>query len=531
MVRYITYFLLATLISCGSDEKIGTPTVFHYNQHNNITSLDPAFAKSQNNIWASNHLYNSLLVLDDSLQIRPCLAKSWVISEDAKTYTFKIRDHVPFHSNVCFEDGSRFLTAYDIEYSYDRLLDTTLNSPGSWIFAGRVDDTDPFEALNDTTFVLRLSEPFSPTLSLLTMQYASIVPHEAIEYYGSDFYKNPVGTGPFQLKRWLSNQGLFLKRFEEYFDWEDHPDSNLEGVRTSFIGERSFAFLELVNQRIDFFTGLESSFIHTALNEHGRLKETYEDLIEFSKAPFLNFEYLGMNQNAEEAHPLLKSKSFRQALNYGIDRKVMLATLRKNIGVAADAGVIPRGLPSHDPTSVNGYNYNPAKAKELIADLDPQQLEIPLIIHTSKDYLDLTTFIAKQWENLGLQVKIEVSESAVLRNSMRTGTVGMFRASWIADYPDGENFLSMFYSANPAPPNYTRYQNETFDKLYKISLRTSNGNNKIKLYQQMDQMLVEDAPVIFLFYDEISHFSSKKVSGISSNALNLLHVTDIHKVK
>jgi len=87
----------------------------------------------------------------------------------------------------------------------------------------------------------------------------------------------------------------------------------------------------------------------------------------------------------------------------------------------------------------------------------------------------------------------------------------------------------MFFSENPAPPNYTRFKNETFDELYELSLGTSDESEKIRLYQEMDQMLVEDAPVIFLFYDEISHFSSKRVSGISSNALNLLHVTDIHK--
>ena len=112
---------------------------------------------------------------------------------------------------------------------------------------------------------------------------------------------------------------------------------------------------------------------------------------------------------------------------------------------------------------------------------------------------------------------------------MRTGAVGMFRASWIADYPDGENFLSLFYSKNPAPPNYTRYHNDDFDSLYETSLSEADEAQKVNLYQQMDQLIVDDAPVIFLFYDEISHFSSKNISGLSANALNLLHVTDIHK--
>ncbi len=528
-VRFIWLLGLIMVASCHHQESTSEHVVFHYNQHNNITSLDPAFAKSQNNIWAANHLYNTLLVLDDSLQVCPSLAKSWEVSEDARTYTFTIRDKITFHRDPSLGDRRRFLTATDVEYSFNRLVDTTVNSPGSWIFADRIAGEKPFEAINDTTFILRLKEPFSPTLSLLTMQYASIIPKEAVAYYGVDFYKHPVGTGPFRMKRWLSNQGLFLERNPDYFDWQGHPKNNLEGVRTSFIGERSFAFLELVNQRIDFFSGLESSFIHTALDEKGQLKEIYKNRIKFSKSPYLNFEYLGINQTAEDAHPLLKEKSFRQALNYGIDREVMLATLRKNIGVPADAGVIPRGLPSYNPTYVNGYAYNPSKARDLLAYLDQSLLDIPLVIHTSKDYLDLTTFIAKQWENIGLKTKIEVSESAILRNAMRTGIVGMFRASWIADYPDGENFLSMFYSSNPAPPNYTRYHNDNFDILYRNALSNADEEDRIRLYNQMDSMLVDDAPVIFLFYDEISQFSNNKISGLSTNALNLLHVTDIHK--
>ena len=151
------------------------------------------------------------------------------------------------------------------------------------------------------------------------------------------------------------------------------------------------------------------------------------------------------------------------------------------------------------------------------------------MIHTSKDYLDLTTYIAKQWEDLGLIIKIDVMESAVLRNAMRNGDVGVFRASWIADYPDGENFLSMFYSKNPAPPNYTRYQNASFDQLYDSAMQERVEKEKILMYQEMDRLLVQDAPVVFLFYDEVSLFVNSDVSGLSRNALNLLHVDGIMK--
>ena len=530
-VLIATISCIVLLASCMTDNNDGaSPNVFHYNQHNNITSLDPAYAKSQNNIWAVNHIYSTLLRLDDTLNIKPGIAKSWKVSDDAKTYTFTLKDDILFHDNQCFTNiKERRVTAHDVVYSYDRLMDTVLNAPGSWIFAGKITDDRPFEAIDDTTFVLRLKSSFAPLLSLLTMQYCSIVPQEAVDYYGADFYTHPVGTGPFKFKRWLSNQGLFLLKNEQYYDKTLFEHNNIEGVRTSFIGERSIAFLELVNRRIDFFTGLESSYINTALNPDGTLRDQYRDQMKFIKAPYLNFEYLGLNPSAPDAHPLLAERSFRQALNYGIDRALMLLSLRNNIGVPADAGVITRGLPSYDPTAVKGYAYDKTKARDILSSFDPLLLETPLVIHTSKDYLDLTTYIAKQWEDLGLIIKIDVMESAVLRNAMRNGDVGVFRASWIADYPDGENFLSMFYSKNPAPPNYTRYQNASFDQLYDSAMQERVEKEKILMYQEMDRLLVQDAPVVFLFYDEVSLFVNSDVSGLSRNALNLLHVDGIMK--
>lgn len=528
-MRYAWITLFVLLLGCKESVGDEKPVVFHYNQHNSITSLDPAFAKSQNNIWAVNHIFSTLVQLDDNLEIIPSIAKSWHISDDALTYTFNLRDDVTFHLDKCIGQNDRYVTAYDVAYSYDRLIDTVLNSPGSWIFNGRVAEEQPFRAVDDTTFVLQLATPFAPALSLLTMQYTSIVPRECVEYYKEDFFKHPIGTGPFRLKRWLSTQGLFLERHDRFFDQSKGGVTNLDAIRTSFIGERSFAFLELVNRRLDFFTGLESSFIHTALDETGTLKATYADRIKFSKAPYLNFEYLGINPSASDAHPLLKEPAFRQALNYGIDRQVMLSTLRKNVGIPADAGVITKGLPAYDPDKVKGYYFDRDKALALLSQYESSLLQTPLVIHTSKDYLDLTTFIAKQWESLGLNIKIEVSESAVLRNAMRSEEVGLFRASWIADYPDGENFLSMFYSQNPAPPNYTRYTDPDFDELYLQSLTSASAEKRKSLYQEMDRKLIKDAPVVFLFYDEISHFMNKDITGISKNALNLLHVTGIHK--
>lgn len=511
------------LLSCSSVEEDDNYKVFRYNQINHITSLDPAFAKSQNNIWAVHHLYNGLVKLDDSLNIIPDIAKSWEIDDSGTTYTFYLKGEVFFHDNACFAgEKGRKVTAHDFVYSFNRLIDSEVNSPGSWLFSDKV-SADPFKAVNDSVFSISIDYPFLPLLGILTMQYCSVVPQEAVAHYGNDFFKNPVGTGPFKFKKWAMNQALFLNRNRNY---HDSIYTNLDGIKTSFIPDKKISYLELLNGKLDYVSGLESTFINELLNVDGTLNPEKEEVIKFTKSPYLNFEYMGINYSEVPDNSPLRHKGFRQALNYGVNRESMLRTLRNNVGKPANAGVIPRGLPSHNPSIVKGYSYNPEKARALINKLDfkePPQIEV----YTNKDYLDLTTFIAKQWEEIGVEVSIEVLESGILRDGMVKGDLPMFRASWIADYPDGESFLCLFYSKYPAPPNYTRFSHVRYDSLYEEAIKATDLDKRVALYHEMENILIDEAPVIFLFYDETAQFYANDVTGISTNAINLLKVDSI----
>lgn len=524
-LRFILiFFVFVSYLSCDEDgaERY---KVFRYNQINHITSLDPAFAKSQNSIWATHHLYDGLVRLDDDLNVRPAIAHSWDISEDGKVYTFFLRTDVRFHQDSCFQrEDQRLVKAEDFKYSFDRLLDEKVNSPGSWLFSDKV-DRDGFVVVDDTTFQIRLNKPFLPLLGILTMQYCSVVPQEAIDYYTDEFAYHPIGTGPFLFKRWVINQALFLNRNEDYFE---DTESNLDGIKTSFIPDKKISFLELLNGNLDYVSGLESSFISELLSKEGELLPEKEDIIKFKKSSYLNTEYIGINYSQEPENSPLRIKSFRQALNLAIDRQLMLTSLRNNVGRPATGGIVPRGLPSFDDERVRGYHYDPDSARVLITGCQFESTP-SISVYTNKDYLDLTTFIAKQWEQIGVDVDIEVLESSILRDGMRKSSIPMFRASWIADYPDAESFLCLFYSKYPAPPNYTRYANPDYDVLYERAIQEGDESKRYALYQQMDRMIVEDAPVIFLFYDETAQFYGGDISGISSNAINLLEVNTVVK--
>ena len=534
--QYFYSLILLTLFGCNGSEnekKGDVDQVFHYNQINSITSLDPAFAKSQNNIWAVDHLYNGLVQLDEQLNVQPAIAKSWEISEDGKTYTFHLRDDVYFHDDNVFDSGKgRKVVAEDFVYSFNRIIDDKTASPGSWIFKGRVAEENPFEAIDGFTFVFKLSKAFRPMLGILTMQYCSVVPKEVVEKYGKEFRSHPVGTGPFKFKNWLENQSLFLVKNEKYFEAENEQKMPyLDAVRVSFIADRKTAYLELMNGKLDFFSGLESSIINELLTSEGDLQPSKEGRLQFFKTAFLNTEYLGINMNFKpETSPLSKMK-VRQALNYGFDRNKMMQNLRNNVGKAANSGFTPRGLPSFDAEKVKGYDYNPDKARNLLKEAGfPNGKGLPEItLLTNKDYQDLCTFISRQWEDLGVKVQVEIVESATLRQMMSKGQAPFFRGSWIADYPDAESYFTMFYSKNPAPPNYTNFSNAKFDQIYEEALEENDDTKRYDLYHQMDRIIVEEAPVIFLFYDETALFAQKNIEGLSVNAINLLSLKKVKK--
>ena len=194
---------LVLLFSCQHSDPSKGKTVFNINLDEGLTSLDPAFCRNQNTTWMDNQLYNGLVQVDDSLNIQPCVAKSWQVSKDGLIYTFHLRNDVYFHDDPLFKDGKgRKAVAADFVYSFGRLIDPKVASSGSWIFSDKVDGKQSFTALNDSTFLIKLKQPFPPLISLLTAQYADVVPHEVVDFYGKDFRNHPIGTGPFKFKYW-----------------------------------------------------------------------------------------------------------------------------------------------------------------------------------------------------------------------------------------------------------------------------------------------------------------------------------------
>lgn len=522
----IALCFMLILASCRHTSEGDGKMIFRYNQSAGISTLDPAFAKDQALIWATSQLFNGLVRLDSNLYPEPCVAKRWEVSADGLTYTFTLRDDVFFHKDECFAtpDSTRRVTAKDFLYSLNRILDPSVASPGLWIFSQVAENG--FSAPNDSTFIVRLREPFPPMLTLLSMPYCSVVPHEAVERYGEDFRSHPIGTGPFRFQYWKEGVKLVMRRNPNYFETDDTGRRlpYLDAVATTFIIDKQTAFLEFVKGNLDFMNSLDASYKDELLTRTGQLRAKYADRINMVSCPFLNTEYLGFKMDS--ASGPLADRRIRQAINYGFDRHKMMKYLRNNVGRAGTGGMIPCGLAPFDSASGYGYDYKPERAKQLLAEAgypDGKGLG-PITLATTSSYLDLCKYIQQQLSLIGLDIKLDVNPPAALREQMAQGRAAWFRGSWIADYPDAENYLTLFYTPNRAPagPNYTHFSGAQVDRLYERALRVTDDERRLQLYRQMDSIVMREAPVIVLYYDQILHFTHKNVRGLKSNAMNAL---------
>jgi peptide/nickel transport system substrate-binding protein len=531
--RLIFLISLLFIFSCSPkrEDTIGSLKIFRYNEPSGIASLDPAYAKDLPHIWACNQLYNGLVSLNPKLEVIPAIAKKWEVSDDGLTYVFTLRNDVFFHDNLVFNGLERKVTAYDFVYSFNRLMNPGLSSPGTWIFnqVEKNNDQYSFEALSDTVLSIRLKRRFPPFLGLLTMPYASVISHEAITHYGNNYRHNPVGTGPFRFKYWKEGVKLVLVKNEQYFECSDNKRLPfLDGVSISFLTDKQVAFMEFAKGELDFMSGIDARYKDELLTRTGVLRTKYQNKIKLYREPYLNTEYLGILLSGETNSPF-NSLKFRQSVNHAIDRKKLIRFLRNGIGRPGHQGMIPPGLPGYNENAAYGYSYNPEKARKLLTESGYSGQTITLT--TTADYVDIAKFVQSQLEILGIDIRVEISPAAMMRELRAKSKLEFFRSSWVADYPDAENYMSLFLSSNKAPngPNYTHYESNLFDSLYKKSMTEIRDEDRNALYSAMDSLAMNHSPVVVLFYDEVLRFVHPRIINLGSNPINLLDLkhTDI----
>ena len=523
---FLLYICFYQLLGCSKSIEVDTQQVFRYNEFRNITSLDPAFARNPQNIWPIQQLFNGLVQLDDSLNVIPEIAKRWEIDSTGKVYTFFLKENIFFHPAPQFNGEERKVIASDFTYSFDRLRDVKVGSPGGWV----LQQVEDYKAINDTVFQISLKQAFPPFLSLLSMRYCSVVPHEVVEDSNHEFRKHPIGTGPFKFKAWEEDIKLVLRKNPNYFERDDKGIQlpYLEAIAVSFLPDIQSEFMLFSQGKFDFLNSLDPSYKDELLTPLGELQAQYKGKITLQKGPYLNTEYIGFY--LESDNPALQSKKIRQAINIGFDRKKMITYLRNTIGFAAEEGFIPLGLAGHSKTKHS--QYQPEKARELVnAFIEEHKSQPKIRLATDINYMDICEYLQQELKKIGIDIEIDLMPTPTLRQAKSSGKLEAFRASWIADYPDAENYLSLFYSPNfsPGGPNYTHFYSAKFDSLYTNALSINSFEKRTNSYREMDELVMQNYPVVPLYYDQAVRFLQSNVKGLEMNPLNLLQLKRVYK--
>ena len=457
--------------------------------NNDPTTLDPALVTDVQGGTISAKLFNGLVRFNENLDIVPDLARSWKLSEDQRTYTFRLRMNCAFSNN-------RKITAQDVKYSFERVLHPDTKAPLTWVLdriegahavlSGSASDVTGITVVNDHTLTIRLEKPFGPFLSLLAMTTAYVVPREEVERLGKDFGSHPVGSGPYTLTDWKRGRHLVLGVREDYF--EGRP--KLNGIQYTVIPEDLTAVVEFETGRLDVLLVPSS--------EYGRYisDPQWRDLVHGK--PGLNSYYLGLNCT----RPPFNDLRVRQAVNYAVDRRHIVNTVFEKRGSLA-AGPVPPGLWKNHllPGANRGYEYDPKKAKELIQQAGAEGTTIKIFISADPEVLDIVEVIQSYLAKAGLKSEITQLDWSAFKNAVNEGEADAFWLSWWADYPDPENFLfPLFHSSSEGVGgNRTRCRDEELDRIIELSQQTTNDRQRYQLYWRAENRIIQNAPWLFMW--------------------------------
>jgi len=548
--------------------------VYRLNEVQELRSLDPARLNDAPSHHAVHQIAELLVDFDSNLALQPELATAWDVSEDGLTYTYHIRGGVRFHDNACFPGGKgRVMTAADVKYAFDRILDARAGAFGASYFTDKVrgareyyeatgaaaqasagdsaavrntsDGTRNtkiapssavpeggvagFRVVDDSTFQIELTRPFAAFKYYPALGFCYIYPREAVEHYKENFFRNLVGTGPYALAEWTSGRALVMKRHANYWGRDEFGNQLpfLDGVQFSFIKDEKIQLAEFSEGRLEESYRIPSEFFKKVVTETGALTPEYQKFRLHRIAP-LSTQFYGLLVTSKE----FADRRVRQAFNYAIDReKIIRYVLQGQAAGPAIHGIVPPSMPGYPIDRVKGYAYDVGKATALMAEAGyPGGKGFPTVTIQLNAGGGRNREVAQAVQemlskSLAIKVEVKILEWPQHQEMLENGRSPLFRLGWIADYPDPENFLNLYYGrtvpeSGPSPINSTRYRSASFDSLFVLALETQDDQKRMELYAQAEQIAVNDAPMLYIFNDLDYRLVQPWVRDYSSNTMD-----------
>lgn len=458
-------------------------------------TLDPAIAGDATSSEYIVEIFSGLVTLDpETLEIQPDIAADWNVSDDGTVYTFNLRE------DVTFANGKP-VTADDFKYSLERACDPATQSPVADTYLGDIvgcraklngeaDSVDGVSVVDDYTLELTIGEPKVYFLAKLTYPTAFVVDQEAVESGGRAWATdNPNGTGPFKLDHYSFNEEIVLVPNERYYG---EPKPSVDRVVYSLAGGSIMTRYETD----------ELDVVPVGLADIDRVLDPNDPLNqELVEVETLSLGYLGLNND----QPPFDDPKVRQAFAMAIDNERLAEVVLRETSEPAH-GILPPGLPGYSP-DVQGYEYDPEQAQQLLSESSYGGAEnLPdITLHVSgrggapPQTIEAIAEMLKQ--NLGIEVAIEQTEWATFLSDINRdpNPYQVFSIGWIADYPDPQNFIEILFSCD-SRDNHTGYCNSDADTLMDQAANETNEAERFDLYNQAEQIILDDAPVVPLWY-------------------------------
>lgn len=559
-------FALITLLSFGfagcSDDSVNIEDLkaiggakyggtFRFMSAEKIETLSPLQATTLSRQRITSQIFDPILRLDASgSKVIPSIAESFTVSPDGKSYTLQIKKGIYFHPDECLDGSGRELTAEDVKFTLDLSCSGLKTNDISYMLHDRVEGAAIFhkatkkqfkeggvsgiQVLNKYKVQIKLIEAFAGFDKLLTYSGFGVFPKEAHEFYKDDLKNHPVGTGPFMLDEY-SSKGITLKRNPNYWGKDQFGNQLpfLESIELSYTKNKRSELIAFRERKIDLVLEIPTEDVDNIL---GSLKEAQEGKTVKHKVDSkqsFSVTFMGMSQQS----PVFKDLRVRQAINHAINRENLVNHTLQGEGYPVTNGFIP-STEFFPANRVKGPDYNIAKAQSLLAAAGyPKGKNFPvtvLYVSGNKDAYNhlLAKGIAQQLkENLGILITVELVDFKKRNDYVKTGKASLWVSGWIADYPDGESFLSIFYgkyaNLDSEFMNPFKYRSAKFDDLYVRLNKEQNEDKRTDIMVECDQQIVNDAVVIPLTNDDFITMINSRIRNFKTNSLENLDFSTI----
>lgn len=561
MNKHLVFFsvLLLLVSSCGGEAE--TPRtaeggkyyggVFKFMSEEKVTNLLPISSVDIYSQRLTGQIYESLLKLDmETMKAVPSIAESYTVSKDAKIFTFKIRKGVFFHDDDCFGGTGRELTPEDVKFTLELACSGLKENKMAYLLVERIEGARDFQARSvkqlpttgisgikikrDRTVEIKLVQPFIGFDKILCHSNLGILAREAFEKYGSDLGDHPIGTGPFMLEK-MDTKGIVLKRNPKY--WRKDEFGNqlpfLDKVEMTYVKDKRSELMAFRKKQIDIVFEIPVDEIENIL---GSLKEAQEGKNvkhRVESNPSMSINYVGFACESPE----FRDVNVRKAFNMAVDRNLIVNQLLMGEGWAAVHGFVPP-MENYHYENVIGHKKDIAKAKELMALAGyPDGKGFPTLdfyvntVEGSSKYKMCQGIVEELKKNLNVNLKIKLCSYEERNKAIASGKAKIWRSGWIADYPDAENFLSLFYGKNikenSAEVNAFRFKDSNYDQLFEIAMKELDETKRNDLFALCDQIIVDKAPVLPILTDDFVVMVNARVRDFKSNSMEVLDFSSI----